>query len=30
MDINWGGAAYTADAVKAGEFKEDEVKIYVP
>ena len=30
MDINWGGATYTADAVKAGEFKEDEVKIYIP
>ncbi len=30
MDINWGGVQYTADAVKAGEFKEDEVKIYVP
>jgi len=30
MDVNWGGVQYTADAVKAGEFKEDEVKIYIP
>jgi len=30
MDVNCGGVQYTTDAVKAGEFKEDEVKIYVP
>jgi len=30
MDPNWGGRDYTKAAVKAGEFKGDEVKIYIP
>lgn len=30
MDPNWGGAQYTEDRIKAGDYKEDEVKIYIP
>ena len=30
MDPNWGGSSYTESRVKAGDYKDDEVKIYVP
>ena len=30
MDKNWGGAEYTEKKVQEGDYKEDEVKIYIP
>ena len=30
MDPNWGGSSYTENRVLAGDYKDDEVKIYVP
>ncbi len=30
MDKNWGGAEYTEKRVEAGDYKDDEVKIYIP
>lgn len=30
MDANWGGSAYTESKIKAGDYKQDEVKIYIP
>ena len=30
MDANWGGSQYTESRIKAGDYKQNEVKIYVP
>jgi len=30
MDKNWGGAEYTEKKVQEGDYKDDEVKIYIP
>ena len=30
MDTNWGGTSYTESKIKKGDYKQDEVKIYIP
>ena len=30
MDSNWGGSQYTESRIKSGDYKQNEVKIYVP
>jgi len=30
MDANWGGSNYTENRIKEGDYKDDEVKIYIP
>jgi hypothetical protein len=30
MDSNWGGSTYTESKIRAGDYKQNEVKIYIP